>query len=283
MSKIEKLTNALQEREREEPKKTLEQILFKDSVISSFKKVLPQYMDAERFCRIILSDARQSPAILKCDPMSIISSAMDAARLGLETGSVMGYAYLIPYGTKCTLVIGYKGMNVLAARLGYYVSTRVVYSNDEFEMDLCNHKFYHKPNLIDEPGERLLTYASVKTPTDKIIFDFLPERDLNKIPEKLRQYKRYHTAKLWDEYPEKMRMKTVNRKIFNSGSVPMYFNTMTEGAVIYETPQNGSRMSEIIEGVSLPSEDAENAVEAIERAEMGIENYTETEGGFLSE
>ena len=61
-----------------------------------------------------------------CDPLSVISSAMVAATLDLPVDKNLGYAYVVPYGSKAQFQMGYKGYIQLALRTGQYKAINVV-------------------------------------------------------------------------------------------------------------------------------------------------------------
>src|SRR5262249_43177060 len=77
-----------------------------------FKAALPAHLkqNAERYMRLAVTEMRRNPALSKCDPYSVLGAAMVATQLGLEIGP-LGRAYLIPYGTECTFVPGWKGLS----------------------------------------------------------------------------------------------------------------------------------------------------------------------------
>jgi recombinational DNA repair protein RecT len=76
---------------------------------------------------------------------------MSAACLGLEVDGVTGQAYLIPFKNKAQLVIGYKGMNTMAARSGITITGAVVRDGDEFDFALGTDAFVrHVPKLGSE-------------------------------------------------------------------------------------------------------------------------------------
>ncbi|EKF2878464.1 recombinase RecT, partial [Escherichia coli] len=83
---------------------------------------------------------------------------VQCSQLGLEPGSALGHAYLLPFGNKneksgkknVQLIIGYRGMIDLARRSGQIasLSARVVREGDEF-----NFEFGLDEKLIHRPGE----------------------------------------------------------------------------------------------------------------------------------
>lgn len=107
---------------------------------------LPKHMNADRMARLALTAFSSTPALQKCSANSIAASIMTAAQLGLEPG-INGQGYLIPYGTTCTFVPGWKGLVDLVARAGRAtVWTGAVYKGDKFDYQLGDEPFCrHQP------------------------------------------------------------------------------------------------------------------------------------------
>ncbi|EIL2384210.1 recombinase RecT, partial [Escherichia coli] len=61
---------------------------------------LPRHMTAERMIRIATTEIRKVPALGNCDTMSFVSAIVQCSQLGLEPGSALGHAYLLPFGNK---------------------------------------------------------------------------------------------------------------------------------------------------------------------------------------
>jgi len=118
----------------------------------AIRRALPGIMSAERFVRIALTEVRRNPKLTTCDPRSLLGALMVSAQLGLEPGP-LGHVYFVPYGTECTLIVGYRGMIDLARRSGEIESiiAREVCENDTFDSAyrLMEDDFYHKPALHD--------------------------------------------------------------------------------------------------------------------------------------
>ncbi|MGQ7097328.1 recombinase RecT [Escherichia sp. SP-MK] len=55
---------------------------------------------AERMIRIATTEIRKVPALGNCDTMSFVSAIVQCSQLGLEPGSALGHAYLLPFGNK---------------------------------------------------------------------------------------------------------------------------------------------------------------------------------------
>lgn len=114
-----------------------------------FADVLGKTMPVERLIRTVIVSVERTPKLLNCDRQSLFNAAMSAACLGLEVDGVTGQAFLIPYGDKAQLVIGYKGFNTLAARSGYTITGGVVREGDDVwdYMQGSGAFVKHKPKL----------------------------------------------------------------------------------------------------------------------------------------
>lgn len=86
------------------------------------ERVLPKWMTVERFLtqvRWALSNSKAAAKLVLCTPASVVNSVLTAADLGLDPSGRLGSAYLVPYGSECQLIPGYRGLIDLAARSGF--------------------------------------------------------------------------------------------------------------------------------------------------------------------
>ena len=94
------------------------------AVKKRFEEVLcekaPQYMSS--IVNLVNSDTN----LKKCEPMSVIASCMVAATMDLPVDKNLGYAWVVPYGTKAQFQMGYKGFIQLALRTAQYKGINVV-------------------------------------------------------------------------------------------------------------------------------------------------------------
>lgn len=113
---------------------------------------LPKNVDVDRFTRIVLTTVRTNPRLLECDPMSLLAATMQAAQLGLEPGSGLGEAYIIPYQREATFQMGYKGAVKLARNSGDIsgIWAEAVYLGDRLEVvQGSNPSITHLPDLTN--------------------------------------------------------------------------------------------------------------------------------------
>ena len=91
-----------------------------DIVRKKFAEVLGSKTPA--FCTTVVQIASQNEMLAKCDPGSIMQSAMVAATLDLPVNPNLGFAYILPYGNKAQFQLGYKGLIQLAQRSGQFLN-----------------------------------------------------------------------------------------------------------------------------------------------------------------
>lgn len=118
----------------------------------------------ERVIRTVLVSIERNPNLLNCSQQSIMNAAMSAACLGLEVDGVTGQAFLIPFKDKCQLVIGYKGMNTMAARSGYTINGGLVREGDQFEYKLGSNAFIDHRPLLGNKGKIIAAWAIASAP-----------------------------------------------------------------------------------------------------------------------
>jgi recombination protein RecT len=133
---------------------------FMDKFKPQLALALPKHLTADRMARLALTAFSTTPALQKCSPMSIAASVMTAGQLGLEIG-VNGQGFLVPYGTTCTFVPGWKGLQDLANRSGRATSwTGAVFEGDEFDYRLGDSPFvHHRPGDETDPEAMTHVYA----------------------------------------------------------------------------------------------------------------------------
>lgn len=187
--------------------------LRQESTVVEMKNALPTHKKAsvDRILRIALTEFRTNLKLQACSHESIIASLTQACQLGLEVGSTSGQAYLVPFGGKCTLMLGYRGMIELAYRSGFIASIQphTVYEKDHFEIEEGTEtKITHKRNL-DEAGAIKGYYIVAKLKAGGTISKYLSVKEIDKVQEKHAK-----TSAIWKEHREAMALKTVMRSLF---------------------------------------------------------------------
>lgn len=136
-----------------------------EAMTSTFAKLLPEWLSAEKLIKVALNCVSRTPALAQCDMVSIAQCVATCAELGLMPGGALGGAYLVPYKTTCTLVIGYRGMVDLMRRSGELeaIDARVVHERDEFRWrEGLVRELVHVPCLEVDPGPMRLVYCILR-------------------------------------------------------------------------------------------------------------------------
>lgn len=119
-------------------------------------------IDPQRLKLVALGAFTRTPALWTCDPVSVARSIVEAGQLGLEPTGLLGGAYLVPRGGQCTLLVGYRGLVMLAMRSGLVqrVEARVVREKDVFEYGYGLEPYLrHLPSTEADPGPYTGAYA----------------------------------------------------------------------------------------------------------------------------
>lgn len=183
-------------------------------------RALPKHMPPERLIRIATTELSKNPKLLECDPISFIGAIIQCAQLGLEPGSGLGHAYLVPFfnGKKRQMEVqfipGYRGLIDLARRSGQIVSisARVVYEGDHFEYEYgLEERLVHRPARFesDKPGEVVAAYAVAKLKDGGVQFEVMERWRIDRIRTASK-----NPNPVWESHFDEMARKTVIRNLF---------------------------------------------------------------------
>jgi recombination protein RecT len=103
---------------------TLKQLIAAPNVRKKFEDVLGKR--TPQFLTSVLNLTNNSDYLKKCEPVSIINSAMVAATMDLPVDQNLGYMYIVPYNNSAQPQMGYKGYIQLALRTGQYKAINVI-------------------------------------------------------------------------------------------------------------------------------------------------------------
>jgi recombination protein RecT len=213
-----------------EPAKSLSTLLQSRPVINQLAKALPNHLSPDRMARIVLTELRKNPKLQHCEPMSFMGAVLQCAQLGLEPGSALGHAYILPFekrakvdgqwltqSVEAQLILGYRGMIDLARRSGQILSieAREVYACDEFSCTLGMHSdLHHKPawhNADRTQSEQVIfVYAVAKLKDGGHQFEVMSRAQIDAI----RSRSKSADSGPWVTDYVAMALKTVIRRLF---------------------------------------------------------------------
>lgn len=157
-------TNAVQKQQQPKQPAAIS-LLQNQQTIKEIQKALPAVFSPDRFIRIAMTELRKNQALVDCDPYSFLGAVIQSAQLGLEVGSGLGHAYLVPYGKECQLITGYKGITELSRRSGQIsgIHAEVVHKEDFFEYRIVNGKVIlnHEPKLGKKSDENIVAAYAI--------------------------------------------------------------------------------------------------------------------------
>ena len=182
---------------------------------------MPKSMTPDRLTRIVMTECRKTPALLKCAPESFYGAVLQCAALGLEPGSALGHCYLLPFGNgkdkqgrpNAQLIIGYRGMIDLARRSGQIISLQAycVHEQDTFNYKLgLDPDIEHIPASVADRGKVTHVYAVAKLKGGGVQFEVMNRAEI----EKVRTSSKAGNSGPWSSHWEEMAKKTVIRRLF---------------------------------------------------------------------
>jgi recombination protein RecT len=178
---------------------------------------LPKHLTAERMMRVCNTAISKTPALLDCDPRTLIGAIVQASQLGLEPDGTLGHAYLIPFAnrktgkTECQFMPGYKGLIELARRSSQIstIFAQVVHENDDWSFNFgLDPQLHHRPTA-GEPGPVIAAYAVAKLRDGGAQFEWLWKREVDAI----RAQSRAGNSGPWVTHYEEMSKKTALRRL----------------------------------------------------------------------
>jgi recombination protein RecT len=150
-----------------------------------FEQALAGTIPVERLMRSIMVSVERNPKLLEANRQSLLNASMSAACLALEVDGVTGQAFFIPFKGQAQLVIGYKGMNTLAARSGFTVQGEVVRDGDAFDYELGDKGFVrHKPMLGKPDRPIIAAWATASANNRPSIISVMSYDDILEIRKK---------------------------------------------------------------------------------------------------
>lgn len=185
-------------------------------------RALPKHLDADRFVRLAWTATRSSPKLLECSPLSIASSVMEAAQLGLEIDGVIGHGYLVPYRNKRTrqpeaqFQIGTRGFILLADQgCGAICDAEVVCEGDAFEEYRGTTDYLRHSKALRNRGLPYAVWAKAMIPRDGGLvipkYIIMSAEEVEKVM-RVSKSAGYDDSP-WKEWPDEMWKKTAIRRL----------------------------------------------------------------------
>ena len=191
----------------------------------------------------------------KCDPMSVLNSALVAATLDLPIDKNLGFAWVIPYKKgknglmTAQFQIGYKGLIQLALRTAQYkkLNAIMVYEEnfkswnpltEEFEFDLTK-----EPDTMKDPVG-FVAYFKLLNGFEKTLY-WSREQAEKHAKKYSKSYESEREGAIWNTNPNEMHLKTVLRNMLNKYgilSIEMQNALVADQAEIKKVDTNNNKI-----------------------------------------
>lgn len=234
----------------DKPKTVLDVVMGK-GFQNQMRMALPKNLTADRLTRIVMTEFRKNPTLQQCTPASFMAAVLQAAQLGLEPGSALGQAYLVPFKAKgkyeCQLIVGYRGMISLSRRSGEILSINAycVHAKDDFTYQLGLHPdIQHIPSSEADPGPVVFVYAVAQLRGGGVQFEVMSRAEIEAVRDQSQGWTsavKYKTTGLspWTKHFDEMAKKTVVRKMFK------YLPVSTEANYVMDAEDRINRGEEV--------------------------------------
>jgi recombination protein RecT len=174
---------------------------------------MARHMDVRRVTKAVLAASYQNPKLFNCSPASLYKSVMDSAQLGVDCSGLLGAGYLVPYGSTCQFIIGYRGLIDLARRSGQILSieAHVVYAADKFVAQFgTDPKIEHEMDMsADRKDDIVAAYAVAKLRDGSTQTEVMTKADI----ERVRKISKAGASGPWKDHYAEMARKTVVRRL----------------------------------------------------------------------
>lgn len=182
--------------------------LTSDTLKQQIAQALPKGDQVDKFLRCLYTQVQKNPKLGQCSKETLYTSMITCAQLGMYPDGMR--AYLIPYKSTCTLIIGYKGLVELVTRSGEVTSIHadVVCDNDIFEVNMGLvevHKIdYRKPR-----GKAYAAYAIARFSNGQTKAEVMTAEEIDKI----RNSSPGKDSEPWTKHTNEMWKKTAFRRL----------------------------------------------------------------------
>jgi len=216
-------------------KANLRSALENPNVNMTLQRVATRWLSADQLKTQSMIAVARNPKLLNCTKSSFLESMVRAGELGLRFAGAGGEAYLVPYKSTCTLIIGYRGLCALARRTGKVVriEARVVHEKDTFKVSFgSGQELIHQPCLGLDRGPMTCVYALAEFKGGGTQLEVMAKDEIINIRKRSRASK----DGPWVSDFEEMSRKTVLRRLCKF----LPFPTAFEDALASEDPSGDS-------------------------------------------
>lgn len=212
-------------------RKSLKDYLLSPAAIDALNGVTNKLMTGERLANVLWTCVQKTPALMECEPATLITACKTLALMGCEPDGVHGY--LVPYKNKkagvttVTPIPSARGLMRMARLCGNVrgITLGTVYEEDEFEWGIKYGSFYvsHQSSW-DHAGEPLGYYVIWRDEHGNTLGERMSRKEIEAIRDRSnawKAYKQYGKEGPWNTDPEQMALKTVIKRAAKRWDFPL--------------------------------------------------------------
>jgi len=174
---------------------------------------LPKHLEVPKLTRSFQTALLKNPELRKCTVLSMFNAAIECAHMGLEPGRLL---HLVPFKTKLTVIVDYKGLIELARRSSQVISVNAVcvYENEPHEYrEGLNRTCKHTPLPRSKRGEnKIAAYAVIQYKDGYSDFEWMWTDDILDIRNRSAGYRKDPEGCIWVKHEDEMFKKTTVRR-----------------------------------------------------------------------
>lgn len=188
------------------------------SLIDKKELALPSNVTVDAFRNAAVVAVQDNPAILNCDPASVMKSLRTLAAAGLVPDG--REAAIVPFKGKAQAMPMVFGLIKSARRSGDVADIRahIVYQNELDQGRFTyvvgdKEKLEHEPILFGEKGEAVAAYAIAQLKDGTIVREFMDKSQIEKVRKSSASQNGPQPTGIWAQWSEEMWKKSVIRRL----------------------------------------------------------------------
>jgi len=181
--------------------------------VSAENKTELKFKQESQFAIQLLQENSFLLKIAQSNPDSLKNAIINIGAVGLTLNPVEKKAYLIPRKGRVCLDVSYMGLADIAINTGSikFVQSKLVYSNDEFEIVSATKEPIHKYDPFKNRGEFVGAYCLVKTADNDYLTEPMSKTEIESIRDRSESWKKNKSGPWSTDFSEMSKKSTIRR------------------------------------------------------------------------
>lgn len=256
MATSQKPTTSLTVAEQREAKGGIQALI--EARRNRIEPFLPEGVNLDRVIASAFLACKENPALLECEPESIVLAVAKIQQWGLEIGTT---AHLVPFGKKVTPVANYKGLIELVVGSGAAraVEAHVVYAKEHFvfEQGLDPKLIHHPAKMQKDRGDMIGVYCIIRLRFGHVQLHYMTVEEVEEIRQKFSKSWKNGPMPKW--YMEKSAIRQATKMLPKNARLAKALAVVEEEEAIefgVAEPMGGSPSRALSPGDEIPTRPA---------------------------